>query len=60
MMVPYGINKNPLNKNYAEGKTKMAAWMVSHCETPSEREKWVILFLDEIKNADKLTYWMKY
>ena len=25
-------------RNFAEGKTKLAAWLVSHCRTPSDRE----------------------
>jgi hypothetical protein len=27
------------NTNYALGKTKMAVWFVSHCETVSDRER---------------------
>ncbi|XP_050692676.1 alpha-(1,3)-fucosyltransferase C-like isoform X2 [Eriocheir sinensis] len=28
----------PIPRDYAEGKTKMAAWFVSHCHTESDRE----------------------
>jgi len=41
---PYGsfvLRETPLppsTKNFAAGKTKMAAWLVSHCDTRSERE----------------------
>nr|XP_053645981.1 alpha-(1,3)-fucosyltransferase C-like isoform X1 [Cherax quadricarinatus] len=31
----------PSNRNYAEGKTKFAAWFVSHCDTTSGRKKLV-------------------
>ncbi|CAD5115436.1 DgyrCDS4411 [Dimorphilus gyrociliatus] len=35
---PPGEKGHQPNKNYAEGKTELAAWFVSHCKTQSKRE----------------------
>ncbi|KAL8600855.1 hypothetical protein ACOMHN_056513 [Nucella lapillus] len=43
----YVVNRNkPLTKNYTDivaRKTKMAAWLVSHCGTHGKREKYIAL-----------------
>ena len=47
--VPYGkctqldsSNRNENKVNYSRGKSRMAAWLVSHCVTASKREKFVL------------------
>ncbi|XP_045029527.1 alpha-(1,3)-fucosyltransferase C-like isoform X2 [Daphnia magna] len=35
------IRETQLPKNYAANKTRLVAWMVSHCETPGQRERYV-------------------
>ena len=48
--VPYGAIKRKLpsdprpkpGMNFAAKKTRLAAWVVSHCNTPSKREEYVI------------------
>ncbi|KAK8732039.1 hypothetical protein OTU49_007151 [Cherax quadricarinatus] len=39
----------PSNRNYAEGKTKFAAWFVSHCDTTSGRKELVTTLRKWIK-----------
>jgi len=38
------LARSNLTKNYAEGKTKLAVWFVSHCKTDSRREFYVHIF----------------
>lgn len=36
------VKKNRLTKNYAEGKTKKVAWIVSNCHPQNDRMKYAL------------------
>lgn len=42
------VNETHKGKNFAEGKTKLVAWFVSHCFTQSRREKYVNILRQHI------------